>query len=208
MEILFPFGLLLFLAIRHNLYLSTKDIFNWSYLSISNVRLFTLDFYEKNVKMSNAYYLNGIKTIVLFSLLVSCKNDENVSSSSHHLMPDVIDFNYHVKPILSDKCFACHGPDLAKQKGKLRLDTKEGAYETKLESGGFPIVPGDLQNSAVYEKITSKDPELKMPPPESNLALSEYEIEIIEKWIAQGGRIQTALGIHQTGQITCPRSKR
>ena len=108
----------------------------------------------------------------LVSLILSCAQDKDSGSTSKLIVPDQVDFNYHVKPILSDKCFVCHGPDLAKQKAYLRLDTKEGALNTILESGGHPIVPGDLDNSEVYSRITQKDPENIMPPPDSNLKLS------------------------------------
>ena len=122
----------------------------------------------------------------LVSLILSCAQDKDSGSTSKLIVPDQVDFNYHVKPILSDKCFVCHGPDLAKQKADLRLDTKEGALNTILESGGHPIVPGDLDNSEVYSRITQKDPENIMPPPDSNLKLSEYEIKVLTKWISQG----------------------
>ena len=132
------------------------------------------------------FYFFRINILFLVLLLISCKNNKEYASNSSQSIPDVIDFNYHVKPILSDKCFACHGPDLANQKGDLRLDIAEGAYNTILDSGGHPIVPGDLKKSVAYGKIISEDPNLKMPPPESNLTLSEYEIAVIKKWIVQG----------------------
>ena len=137
-------------------------------------------------------YTNGLFRLSIFLsffLLISCKNDKNNESISSQSIPDIVDFNYHVKPILSDRCFACHGPDLANQKADLRLDTPEGAFKTVLESGGHAIVPGDLKNSMVYEKITSKDPNSIMPPPESNLKLSEHEIKIIKKMDSSGSRV-------------------
>jgi len=75
---------------------------------------------------------------------------------------------------------------MANQKADLRLDTKKGALETTLKSGGHPIVPGDLENSEVYARITQEDPDEIMPPPESNLTLSKYEIKVLTKWIEQG----------------------
>jgi hypothetical protein len=100
-------------------------------------------------------------------------------------LPDQIDFNFHVKPILSDKCFACHGPDLADQKAGLRLDLAEEAYGI-LESGNRAIVPGKPHKSAMVYRILSKDKEQKMPPPEFILTLSSKEKAILAKWIKQG----------------------
>jgi len=109
-------------------------------------------------------------------------------------IPAELDFNYDVKPILSDKCFACHGPDAKKQKGGLRLDTEEGAYKAlksaKQGNAGIrhAIVPGDLAASEVYTRLISQDPELKMPPPASNLTLTTKEIAVLTRWIEQGAR--------------------
>ena len=100
--------------------------------------------------------------------------------------PDEIDFNYHVKPILSDKCFACHGPDMAKQKAGLRLDIAENAFAALEDSGNHPIVAGKPGQSEVVNRILSDDPEIKMPPPEFKVELTTKEIAIITKWIEQG----------------------
>ena len=101
-------------------------------------------------------------------------------------LPEQIDFNYHVKPILSDKCFACHGPDLANQKAGLRLDIKEHALGVLEGSGNRAIVPGKLGRSALIERIFSDDEDITMPPPEFNLTLNTYEKAILSKWILQG----------------------
>ncbi len=100
-------------------------------------------------------------------------------------LSDQIDFNFHVKPILSDKCFACHGPDLANQKAGLRLDLEEEAYSI-LESGNKAIVPGKPHKSAMVDRILSEDKEQIMPPPEFILTLSSKEKAILAKWIQQG----------------------
>src|SRR6266576_6874139 len=67
-----------------------------------------------------------------------------------------IDFNRDIRTILSDNCFACHGPDENKRKAKLRFDIKEGAF-AKTKAGNYAIVPGDLSKSKLVERITSKD---------------------------------------------------
>ncbi|MGB3851392.1 MAG: c-type cytochrome domain-containing protein [Tunicatimonas sp.] len=73
-------------------------------------------------------------------------------------IPATIDFNLHVKPILSDRCFACHGPDAANQQADLRLDTKAGLFAALTEGDGHVIVPGSLRRGAVYQRIVTTDP--------------------------------------------------
>src|SRR5688572_23802271 len=100
-------------------------------------------------------------------------------------LPEKVDFNHHIKPLLSDRCYACHGPDEKARKAKLRLDLKEGAFKS-LEDGRFVVKPGDLAKSEVFRRITASDPDDMMPPPKSNLSLSKDEIELIRRWIEQG----------------------
>lgn len=102
-------------------------------------------------------------------------------------LPEEIDFNYHIKPILSDRCFACHGPDENKREAGLRLDLEEWALAALGENKDhYAIVPGKPNKSAVYERITSTDREMVMPPPESNLTLTDHEVALITRWIEQG----------------------
>ncbi|MDO1445482.1 PSD1 and planctomycete cytochrome C domain-containing protein [Rhodocytophaga aerolata] len=98
-----------------------------------------------------------------------------------------IDFNYQVKPILSDKCFACHGPDEKKRDSGLRLDTEEGAFMAlKSDPHTFAIVRGNPEQSMLVKRIFSEDPTFRMPPAESNLVLTEEEKNILKRWIEQG----------------------
>ena len=98
-----------------------------------------------------------------------------------------IDFNYHVKPILSDKCFSCHGPDEKKRQAEFRLDTEEGAFKAlKSDAHNFAIVKGNAKDSYLVKRIFSEDPLFRMPPAESNLVLSDDEKNILKKWIEQG----------------------
>ncbi|WP_198439840.1 DUF1553 domain-containing protein [Pareuzebyella sediminis] len=101
-------------------------------------------------------------------------------------VPDAIDFNYHVKPILSDKCFACHGPDEASRKAGLRLDIAENAYKAIEATGHHAIVPGKPEHSELVARILSDDPETKMPPPEFKVDMTLKEKAILAKWVAQG----------------------
>ena len=118
-------------------------------------------------------------------LLISCNARVEFPAEIEAQLPEKIDFNLHVKPILSDRCFACHGPDAANQESDFRLDTEEAALAA-LEDNTLAIVPGDPHNSELYHRITSADPEVMMPPPESNLKLSEQEVAVLTRWIEQG----------------------
>ncbi|MDB9873217.1 hypothetical protein OAC55_01485 [Flavobacteriaceae bacterium] len=100
-------------------------------------------------------------------------------------LPEVVDFNYHIKPILSDRCFKCHGPDENTRKAGLRLDIETIAF-AKLESGKKAFSKSNLYGSESAHRIISTDPETQMPPPESNLKLSAREKAFLLKWIEQG----------------------
>ena len=101
-------------------------------------------------------------------------------------LPDKIDFNLHVKPILSDRCFKCHGPDKNKIEAGLQLTNFEGATAL-LKSGKRAVVPFKPKESELITRIFSTDPTDMMPSPKSNLALTETEKAILVKWIEQGG---------------------
>ena len=100
-------------------------------------------------------------------------------------VPEVVDFNFHVKPILSDRCFKCHGPDERVRKASLRLDRKEVAFG-KLPSGHRAVVPGSTRRSELVARILSTDPKFMMPAPESNLSLTDYEKAVLVRWVEQG----------------------
>ncbi len=85
-------------------------------------------------------------------------------------VPDRVDFNFHVKPLLSDRCFKCHGPDDRQRKGGLRLDIQASALAT-LETGNRAIVPGSTSKSELVRRIISTDPKVMMPAPDSHLEL-------------------------------------
>jgi hypothetical protein len=104
-------------------------------------------------------------------------------------VPDRVDFNFHVRPILSDRCFACHGPDDRARKAGLRLDIREHAL-AKLESGRRAIVPGRPGSSELVRRIYSSDPKLQMPEPSSHLTLSDVERGVLARWIEQGAEWQ------------------
>ena len=96
-----------------------------------------------------------------------------------------VDFNFQVRPILSDKCFNCHGPDSRQRKAGLRLDTKEGALGEN-RSGGRAIVPGNVEESDLIARIRADDPSERMPPKSLGRSLSTAEIDVLRRWIEQG----------------------
>ncbi len=104
-------------------------------------------------------------------------------------IPDVVDYNFHIKPLLSDRCYACHGPDEETRKGGLRLDIPDGAKKV-LESGHRAIVPGSLGKSSLVERILEEEDELMMPPPTTKTSLTPHEKALLVKWIDQGANFE------------------
>lgn len=110
---------------------------------------------------------------------------------SNYKLPDEVDYNFHIKPILSDNCYTCHGPDANKRKAGLRLDLEETAFlELRESPGKFALVPGNPNKSLLYQHVISDDPKEMMPPPDSNLELKSYEKELLKKWISQGAKFE------------------
>ena len=103
-------------------------------------------------------------------------------------LPEKIDFNRDIRPILSDNCYACHGPDKNKRKAELRLDTKDGIFST--HRGSFNGPPGKPQQSELFRRVTAADPKERMPDPKSNKRLTDREIALLGKWIEQGATWQ------------------
>jgi hypothetical protein len=101
-----------------------------------------------------------------------------------------VDFNRQIRPILSENCFACHGPDQQQRKAKLRLDTKEGAF-AELRSGGFAIVPGKPAESVLLERISEPDSTRRMPPSKTGKHLAPDQIALLRQWIEQGASWST-----------------
>ena len=96
-----------------------------------------------------------------------------------------VNYAKEVRPILSDNCFACHGPDDQKRKAGLRLDTKDGAF-SKLKSGSVAIVPGKPDESELIDRIENDDPDLLMPPKKSGKQLTAAQIAMLRRWVEQG----------------------
>ncbi|MEQ6119995.1 PSD1 and planctomycete cytochrome C domain-containing protein [Reichenbachiella sp. MALMAid0571] len=123
----------------------------------------------------------SILAVIIFCIgMFQCKE-----SGTAVKVPKNVDFNFDIRPILVQNCYLCHGPDPSSRKADLRLDTFEGATAQR-EEGNPAIVPGNISKSEMIKRITHHDADAMMPPPESNLKLSEYEIEVLKKWIDQG----------------------
>ena len=103
-----------------------------------------------------------------------------------------ISYNKDIRPLLSDRCFSCHGPDVNKMKAGLRLDKPEVAFAELIKNKGhYAIVPGNPEKSELIKRIESNDPHIVMPQPESHLAkLTPPEVEIFKRWIKEGAKYE------------------
>jgi hypothetical protein len=135
---------------------------------------------------------------VIFLLLLTVSVAAGIMQSCHRSshpaeeqVPDQISYNFNVRPILSDKCYACHGPDANKRKAGLRLDIADEAYKAlKDNPNAHALVPGIPGQSELYLRISTKDTSEIMPPASSNLSLTQSQIDILRKWIAQGAKYE------------------
>lgn len=116
---------------------------------------------------------------------------------------DEIDFARDIRPILSENCFQCHGPDANARQAELRLDTKQGLFgkQDASEDATAAVTPGHPQTSPLIERIASTDEDLRMPPVDSNLSLTPRQIELLRRWVASGADWS---GHWSFGKITSP----
>ena len=100
-----------------------------------------------------------------------------------------VDFDREIRPILSDNCFACHGPDDKQRMAKLRLDTKDGIFADR---GGYQVLtPGKAADSKLYQRISAPDKAKRMPPPYADRTLNDKQIELIRRWVDEGAKWET-----------------
>lgn len=126
-----------------------------------------------------------------FLCVLAATFGRNLSPATATRIPDVVDFNFHIRPILSDRCFKCHGPDPNQRKADLRLDTEAGLYQALRDNPkAHVIVNGNSEESELYRRLNAEDTAQVMPPPYSNLSVSDHEKELIKKWIDQGAKYQ------------------
>jgi hypothetical protein len=130
-------------------------------------------------------------TIILVVSILGLTYFQNSFLSGDKHLPEIVDFNWHIRPILSDRCFSCHGPDENKRQANLRFDTQEGAFaavDTLFGVPRFAIVPGHPEQSLLVQRIFSASQDSIMPPVDSHLSLSDYEKQLLRRWIAQGAQ--------------------
>jgi len=113
-----------------------------------------------------------------------------------------VDFNFQIRPLLSDRCFTCHGPDEKARKAKLRLDTREGLFK-QLEDGSTVVKPGSATNSELVRRIVATDDD-QMPPEKSNLKLTDAEKELLQRWIAQGAEYKGHWAFNPVEKVSPP----
>lgn len=141
------------------------------------------------MQMKKKFLYLGVLSGAVAFLAVSCFKKNGVLQSQSG--SEAVSYNFDIRPILSDKCFACHGPDSKKREAGLRLDLAESAYAKLKDGKGVAIFPGKPEQSEVYRRITSADPSYQMPTPESHLGLlNESEIGLVKKWIEEGAKYE------------------
>jgi Protein of unknown function (DUF1553)/Protein of unknown function (DUF1549)/Planctomycete cytochrome C len=134
--------------------------------------------------------MSGWKAELLAALLVAISATTSlVSSAADRPIPATIKFNRDVRPILSDNCFHCHGPDKNARQAELRLDIRDEALKPK-DSGATPIVPKKPGESELVRRIQSTDPDEMMPPPDAHKTLTKRQKEILKRWVEQGAEYQ------------------
>jgi hypothetical protein len=127
--------------------------------------------------------------LVTVTSWLACMNNSVTTAMA---MPDKVSYNFHIRPVLSDKCFKCHGPDVNKREAGLRLDIPDSAFAPLKETiGAFALVPFKPEESELYKRISSVDTGYQMPTPSSHLGvLSAHEIALFKKWIIQGAKYE------------------
>ncbi|WP_232064799.1 PSD1 and planctomycete cytochrome C domain-containing protein [Rhodocytophaga rosea] len=125
------------------------------------------------------------------AVIQACKKS-SANGVALEKLPEKVSYNFDIRPILSDNCYACHGPDANKREAGLRLDIEAEAYKALAEHpSAHALVPGKPEQSQAFLRISTKDTTLLMPPAGSNLKLTSHQIKLIEKWIKQGAKYES-----------------
>ncbi len=139
----------------------------------------------------------------LFALWLSavCAGGLAAGATAAAAEPDRVDFNRDIRPLISDRCFACHGPDAAQRKAELRLDVGEAARASV-------IVPGDAAASELVARISSNDPDYHMPPATTGKSLTPAQIELIKRWVDQGAMFEPHWSLRRLQSVAPPAVKK
>ena len=129
--------------------------------------------------MSRMHSRSAVIGLITSGLLVP-----SVVSADTGSMQAPPDFATEVRPILASRCFPCHGPDEETREAGLRLDTFEGA--TRVARGRAAVVPGQPNDSQILKRVVHGDPDLRMPPPNTGVALNDAEVDVLRRWILDG----------------------
>ena len=132
---------------------------------------------------NESIYLRWIALVVGVSFLCLSAKAETATASSN--LPSQVDYNRDIRPILSNNCYECHGPDKQKRKAGLRLDLKDEPFK-ELEAGGYALVRGNAAKSKLIERITAHEEEDRMPPSKTGKRLTSEQIDLIRRWVDQG----------------------
>ncbi len=126
----------------------------------------------------------GLMQILGFMTLQANRTSAFEPTVVEHAIPERIEFNRDIRPILSDHCFACHGPDAKHRQADLRVDTQAGLVGSEGQSG--TVVPGHPDQSELWKRVTDADSEQQMPPPSFGKPLTDRQRQLLRRWIEQG----------------------
>lgn len=139
------------------------------------------------IKIIKRFIIFCISPLTIWLLVSSCNSSLPTEvGAAYEDLPEKLDFNFHIRPLLVDRCYQCHGPDDNTREAGFRLDQEAAAFAPLKESGGRAFVKGSLGKSVAWQRIISNNPDLQMPPPSSHLSLSPHEKALLAKWIEEG----------------------
>ncbi len=155
-----------------------------------------------------AYLLFCVCAGVFLSGMIGCGQSKS-GATADEVMPDTVSYNFNIRPIFSDKCFKCHGPDANKREAGLRLDLPEEAFKALRDNPkAHALVAGDPSLSEVFLRVSTEDSTMMMPPPASNLKrLTSFEQDLIKKWIKQGAKYEKHWAFIPPKKATIPTVK-
>jgi hypothetical protein len=144
-----------------------------------------------------------LRPLAFFGIIFAATLCVSAAANKNAPLPDRIEFNRDIRPILAENCYSCHGPDAGQRKAKLRLDTKDGLFNAIKDI--HPVVPEHADQSELYRRITTDNADDRMPEPKSGRRLSPRQIALIKRWIDQGARWQGHWAFTPPTRLALPR---